>query len=413
MDRSSPLLIVVIASILGACSESSTDGADVPNGAAGSADTGGVGSGTGSSPAIGGRRGDGGVATAGAGGIASSDGGAVSNQTGGVANGLGGSATATGGAPGDGGSRSAGGSSSTKGTPRLFYLDVLGGRVLSADPNGADVKVLVTGASGTPDGIAVDVAGRHLFWTNMGAPNANDGFVDRTNLDGTALSAVVPTGGTFTPKQLKIDSTNGKLYWSDREGMRVMRANLDGSSVEVLVETGNGDAARLDASNWCVGIAVDLDRNQIYWTQKGGDNANVGRIRRASLAIPSGETAANRSDVETLFDGLPEPIDLDLDLGSRTIYWTDRGNPPRGNTVSRAPMDPPGSFDPRARTDQEILITGLREGIGIALDLPNGRMYFTDLGGTVYTSSLDGSGQRAVVTGQGILTGIAYAIIPN
>ena len=40
-----------------------------------------------------------------------------------------------------------------------------------------------------------------------------------------------------------------------------------------------------------------------------------------------------------LFDGLPEPIDLELDLENRVLYWTDRGDPPRGNTVNRAPMD--------------------------------------------------------------------------
>ena len=40
-----------------------------------------------------------------------------------------------------------------------------------------------------------------------------------------------------------------------------------------------------------------------------------------------------------LFDGLPEPIDLELDLKNRLLYWTDRGDPPRGNTVNRAPID--------------------------------------------------------------------------
>jgi hypothetical protein len=29
-----------------------------------------------------------------------------------------------------------------------------------------------------------------------------------------------------------LDKDGGKLYWCDREGMRVMRANLDGSQVE-------------------------------------------------------------------------------------------------------------------------------------------------------------------------------------
>jgi hypothetical protein len=88
-----------------------------------------------------------------------------------------------------------------------------------------------------------------------------------------------------------------------------------------------------------VGIAIDTTRDQVYWTQNGDDNAGEGRIRRASTRIPTGSTAANRTDIETLFDGLPEPIDLELDLRTRLMYWTDRGDPPRGNTVNCAPMD--------------------------------------------------------------------------
>jgi hypothetical protein len=52
--------------------------------------------------------------------------------------------------------------------------------------------------------------------------------------------------------------------------MRVMRANLDGSKIETLVETSQGDARPgRDAKKWCVGITVDPERGQIYWTQKG------------------------------------------------------------------------------------------------------------------------------------------------
>jgi transposase InsO family protein len=39
-----------------------------------------------------------------------------------------------------------------------------------------------------------------------------------------------------------------------REGMRVMRSNLDGSQIETLVEAGHGDGDRSNPSNWCVGI---------------------------------------------------------------------------------------------------------------------------------------------------------------
>jgi DNA-binding beta-propeller fold protein YncE len=296
---------------------------------------------------------------------------------------------------------------------RLFFLDIRGGRVVSTAPDGSEVRVLVSGRSGTPDGVVVDTERGHVYWTIMGRPREDDGRIERVDLDGRNLTTIVPAGGAFTPKQLRLDATHRKLYWSDREGMRVMRADLDGSNIETLVETARGDAARADARNWCVGIALDVAGGKVYWTQKGGDNAGVGSIRRAGLQTPTGEDAAHRSDIEVLFDGLPEPIDLDLDLAQRMIYWTDRGDGPRGNTVSRAPMSPTSGVTASARTDQQIVMRDLNEAIGIALDLRGGRFYATDLGGTVHSARLDGSDRQIVLAGQGSLTGIAVVDVTD
>jgi DNA-binding beta-propeller fold protein YncE len=287
-------------------------------------------------------------------------------------------------------------------TGRLFFLDIRGGRVVSAAPDGSDVQVLISGRGGIPDGIAADTDRRQIYWTIMGKPAVDDGIIERADFDGGHLTTVVPAGGTFTPKQLKLDPLHRKLYWSDREGMRVMRADLDGTHIETLVETGHGDADRRDARNWCVGIALDVKAGKVYWTQKGGDNAGVGSIRRASMERPAGEDAGHRSDIEVLFDHLAEPIDLDLDLSQRMIYWTDRGS----NTVSRAPIDPPPGAAPATRTDRETLMSGLEEAIGIVL--AGERMYVTDLGGFVYSARLDGSEKRTILSGQGSLTGITF-----
>jgi hypothetical protein len=242
----------------------------------------------------------------------------------------------------------------------------------------------------------------------MGNPSANDGSIFRSDLDGTNVTTIVPSGGTFTPKQMQLDKKNGKLYWCDREGMRVMRANLDGSRLETLIETGHGDADRRDARNWCVGIALDVDRGKMYWTQKGPDNAGQGRIFRANIEIPVGQSPTTRKDIELLYDRLPEPVDLDLDLANRMIYWTDRGDPPRGNTVSRAPMDS-SSGD---RNAPEVIFTHLMEGIGLALDVKGGRMFITDLAGSLYSANLDGSNPKVLMFAQGNLTGIAYEELP-
>src|SRR5712671_3232759 len=157
---------------------------------------------------------------------------------------------------------------------RLFVLEASGNRVLSLNPDGSDRKVIVTDCR-IPDGIAVDVEAGHIYWTNMGVPNKNDGSIERADLDGGNRTTIVPEGGTFTPKQLVLEKKAGKLYWCDREGMRVMRCNLDGSRVETLVQTGQTESDRRDQTRWCVGIAVDPDRGHIYWTQKGTDNGNV------------------------------------------------------------------------------------------------------------------------------------------
>jgi hypothetical protein len=299
----------------------------------------------------------------------------------------------------------------TSSAGRIYFLEIShGGRVMSARPDGSGLEVISIGRAAGPDGIAVLMnppgdgppSGR-LYWTTMGRASENDGTIESADVSGLDPRTVVPAGGTFTPKQIKIDGA--KIYWADREGMRIMRANRDGTNIETLVETGHGDADRRDARNWCVGIALDSRRGEIYWTQKG--SGGNGRIRRAPIAIPAGQTAATRTDIETLFDNLPEPIDMDLDLATRTMYWTDRGDPPRGNTVNRAPMDQPAN----SKADPQILFGGLHEGIGIALDRDHARMFVTDLGGNVYGASLDGSTHATILTGQGTLTGIAYTAV--
>jgi hypothetical protein len=285
--------------------------------------------------------------------------------------------------------------------PRLFVLELNAGRIHTMNTDGSDRNTIVSDCH-LPDGIVVDVAAGHIYWTNMGIPNLNDGSVERADLDGKNRKIIVAKGDTHTPKQIILHG--GKLYWCDREGMRVMRCNLDGSKLETLIETGRGEADSKDSTRWCVGLTIDPKFEHIYWTQKGPDNAGLGRLFRANVEIPAGQTAATRSDIEIFFDKLPEPIDIEFDHQNRIIYWTDRGDPPRGNTVNRASID-------NKPAEPEIVVTHLMEGIGIALDIPNDRMFVTDFAGSIYSARLDGSGERNFLFAQGNLTGIAYAEI--
>lgn len=306
-----------------------------------------------------------------------------------------------------------------KGTSRLYFLDFgrskahgksFQGRILSCNTDGCDLKTLVEGIGTLPDGLGIDLDKQHIYYTNMGLDGSlNDGFISRVDMDGRNNAVLVPQGTTWTPKQLILELTlpEKKIYWSDREGMRVFRANLDGSDVEVLVKVAEGDEARKDARNWCVGIAVDPERRLIYWTQKGPPKGNVGQLFCAGLDIPERGTADNRMDKKLLLDGLPEPIDLDLDSKENVLYLTDRGDPPFGNTISRIDLSDHG------KVYKKVLVRKLHEAIGLALDMVGRRMYFTDLSGGLYTANVDGSDEQVIFPNMGDLTGVVCVHSPH
>jgi sugar lactone lactonase YvrE len=274
--------------------------------------------------------------------------------------------------------------------------------------DGSSVRTVLTGLDEMPDGVVVDHQNGHVYWTNMGKsdggavtgePNffTRNGSIERVDLDGGNRQTVVPRGTFTTGKQLTADFAERKLYWCDREGMQVLRCDLDGSNVEALVVTGEGED-NLDARNHCVGIAVDTTERMLYWTQKGPPDAGQGRILRAPIDIPTGHTASDRDDVETLWDALPEPIDLDL-ASDGHLVWTDRGAEPLGNTVNRARVKP------QVGTPQ-ICSRGYAEAIGLTT-ADDVTYYVSDLGGSIRAVNLaDGTDRKLVDLGPG-LTGIA------
>jgi 3-hydroxyacyl-CoA dehydrogenase len=300
--------------------------------------------------------------------------------------------------------------------PRLYFLDigigsnvvdlqnaVTSGKIMTASADGSNVRELVGGQS-MPDGIDVSIPAGKLFWTNMGkSPSQNNGSVMAANLDGTNVRTIIPEGQVHTPKQIKIDHENKKLYFCDREGLRIHRCDYDGGNHEIIVQTGDSRTSDIeDQTKWCVGIAVDSKAGKFYWSQKGPSKGGKGRIFRANIKMPESQTASSRSDTELLFDNLPEPIDLELETESQMLYWTDRGEYPLGNTLNAAHI---GAEKPEFKT----LARHFHEAIGLKIDTVNQHIYLTDLGGTVYRLNMDGSDKRKIYDTDSAYSGIALA----
>ncbi|KAF4333251.1 alcohol dehydrogenase [Fusarium beomiforme] len=308
---------------------------------------------------------------------------------------------------------------------KIYFLDIglsasnpsefaSAGRVLVGSSDGKAIKTLVSGQQ-LPDGIDISTSAGKLFWTSMGNLSGNDGAVLSCNLGGTDVKEIVPRGSVHTPKQLTVDDANSKVYIADREGLRILRCNFDGSELETLIQTGDwqDEQHTSDPTRWCVGITVSPSTGKFYWTQKGPSKGGKGRIFRANIAFQPGEEAKNRTDVELLFQGLPEPIDLEIDENENVLYWTDRGELPFGNSINRAKLNGLSKVNgpgvSRPSKDYELVARGLHEAIGLKIDSRNRRIFATDLGGSVYQFDIDGGNRKQVYEETGAVAGITIA----
>ena len=270
------------------------------------------------------------------------------------------------------------------------------GKILKMNLSRGDCSTVVVGQS-MPDGIDVSRSAGRIFWTNMGQfPSAKDGSVHSAKLDGSDVRTVLAPGLVHTPKQLVIDDDYQKIYLCDREGMGVHRTNFDGTEHELLIQTGAVEMIE-DQKRWCVGLALDGVRGYIYWTQKGPSKGGRGRIFRAGLDIPAGQSAFNRTDIECLFDNLPEPIDLEFDANNQILYWTDRGEHPAGCSLNKADMSV-------ATFKHKIVARHFHEPIGLKIDR-EGAVLVSDLGGGLYRVR-DGK-KTVLLSDDGSYTGIA------
>lgn len=219
----------------------------------------------------------------------------------------------------------------------------------------------------------------------MGTPGSNDGSVYSANLDGSDARSILPPGAVNTPKQIVLDAQSERLYFCDREGLRVHRCGLDGSNHEVIIQTGDwqNETERTDQTRWCVGVAVSQKLGKVFWTQKGAPKSGQGRILSANIDMPEGADPSSRPDMEVVVEKLPEPIDLEVDDKTNTIYWTDRGEFPFGNTLNRKSLEGPVPSS-EEKLGRQVLAEGFGEAIGLALDESNDCIWVADLCGRIW-----------------------------
>ncbi|XP_048480934.1 low-density lipoprotein receptor-related protein 4 [Plutella xylostella] len=185
----------------------------------------------------------------------------------------------------------------------------------------------------------------------------------RKQLD--SLDMVIPVDSIKSAVALDWDHNSNSIFWTDVDKDTINRAFLNGSHQTVIVGSNLISPA---------GLAYDWITDKLYWTDAGTNRievANTDGTMRTLLA----------------WDHIDKPRDIVVDPKGGVMYWSDWGENP---CIERADMD--------GGNRKRIIVGAMTWPNGLALDLGNNRIYWTDGGNrTIEYANLDGTGRTTLI----------------
>lgn len=149
-----------------------------------------------------------------------------------------------------------------------------------------------------PYGIALNVAANKLYVADFGDP---DGAIVQTSLSGTGRVNVVEKAGESGYVAVALDLVNNKMYYFPYDEENLYRANLDGTSKEIVV-----------AGAWGYTVFVDAANSKIYYNDRNNDD---GHLRSASL---TGLNPVTVDEIDSRIYGIA--------VHDNKLYWSSREN---------------------------------------------------------------------------------------
>ncbi len=258
---------------------------------------------------------------------------------------------------------------------KIYWANFLGQRISRANLDGSEIETIAQFEETFPVAIALDLRNEKVYC-------AGPKVIWRLNLDGSNLHRLRDTSGGAPKRGLTLDVDAGLMYWS---------VNLAGIA-RMPLSGGEIDFFYTDRLSSAFGVALDSSRNKLYWTE-----FNSSRVLRANtdgsalLELPL--SGILYPDPIVL---LTQPRQIVVDSLGERIYLTARLFDRVSYSQAIISADLNGG-DPR------VLVRTEGYALCLAIDTGAGRMYWGEgLGDSeksrIWRGNLDGSEPEVIIT---------------
>ena len=247
----------------------------------------------------------------------------------------------------------------TTSLPVVYWIE--NGGIFQFD--GGRPEELIPPSNGwTATSLAVDMAGRKLYWTEERQMGREKGRIRSRDLNGGNPKELQST--IAVPKGIVVNTKNDRLYWTNSNGkIQSIQVNGEGFEPNLIEDLGSPEhiALSLDGD-------ADTASGTLFWTVDNEDGSWSIYCKRLGN---SGQPKEIRSDMGKLGG-----IAVDGDK----LYWTE---------IVRDDQGKIGSASRSGAENKTLSYVPGSVPLGLAVDKAGRRLYWADNGGNIQSLNLD------------------------